>query len=83
MKAYRDSADFFGDGNQFASHTLGAMPMEQWYVNVLNEVSPDVDMASTLSATRRATRSRGRPAPPGPSRPAARSPRRRAASPRR
>lgn len=45
VKAYRDSADFFGDGNQFAIHTLGAMPMEQWYVNVLNEVSPDVDMA--------------------------------------
>jgi multiple sugar transport system substrate-binding protein len=45
VKAYRDSADFFGGGNQFASDTLGAMPMEQWYVNVLNDVSPDVDMA--------------------------------------
>jgi multiple sugar transport system substrate-binding protein len=44
VKAFRDSADFFGDGNQFASDTLGAMPMEQWYVNVLNEVSPDVPM---------------------------------------
>lgn len=41
VKAYRDSADFFGSGNQFASGTLGAMPMEQWYVNVLNEVSAD------------------------------------------
>jgi multiple sugar transport system substrate-binding protein len=45
VKAYRDSADFFGDGNQFASGTLGAMPMEQWYVNVLNDVSPDAPMA--------------------------------------
>lgn len=45
VKAIRDSADFFGDENQFATHTLGAMPMEQWYVNVLNEVSPDVEMA--------------------------------------
>lgn len=44
VKAFRDSADFFGDGNQFASDTLGAMPMEQWYVNVLNDVSPDVPM---------------------------------------
>ena len=44
VKAFRDSADFFGSGNQFASGTLGAMPMEQWYVNVLNEVSPDVHM---------------------------------------
>lgn len=45
VKAFRDSADFFGEGNQFASGTLGAMPMEQWYVNVLNEVSPDAPMA--------------------------------------
>jgi multiple sugar transport system substrate-binding protein len=45
VKAYRDSADFFGEGNQFATGTLGAMPMEQWYVNVLNDVSPDAPMA--------------------------------------
>lgn len=45
VKAYRDSADFFGEGNQFATGVLGAMPMEQWYVNVLNEVSPDAPMA--------------------------------------
>jgi multiple sugar transport system substrate-binding protein len=45
VKAYRDSADFFGDGNQFATGVLGAMPMEQWYVNVLNDVSPDAPVA--------------------------------------
>ncbi|MFD1719209.1 extracellular solute-binding protein [Georgenia deserti] len=45
VKAYRDSADFFGEGNQFATDVLGAMPMEQWYVNVLNDVSPDAPMA--------------------------------------
>ncbi len=45
VKAFRDSADFFGSGNQFASGTLGAMPMEQWYVNVLNDVSPKAPMA--------------------------------------
>src|SRR3954451_2617711 len=45
VKAFRDSADFFGEGNQFAVGTLGAMPMEQWYVNVLNDVSPDATMA--------------------------------------
>jgi multiple sugar transport system substrate-binding protein len=45
VKALRDAADFFGGGNQFASNTLGAMPMEQWYVNVLNDVSPDAPMA--------------------------------------
>lgn len=45
VKAYRDSADFFGEGNQFATSVLGAMPMEQWYVNVLNDVSPDAPLA--------------------------------------
>ncbi len=45
VKAYRDSADFFGSKNQFAINTLGAMPMEQWYINVLNDVSPDAPMA--------------------------------------
>ena len=44
VKALRDSADFFGEGNQFATGVLGAMPMEQWYVNVLNDVSPDAPM---------------------------------------
>jgi multiple sugar transport system substrate-binding protein len=45
VKAFRDSADFFGEGNQFATSVLGAMPMEQWYVNVLNDVSPDAPLA--------------------------------------
>lgn len=45
VKAYRDSADFFGEGNQFATDVLGGMPMEQWYVNVLNDVSQDASMA--------------------------------------
>lgn len=45
VKAYRDSADFFGSGNQFATGVLGAMPMEQWYVNVLADVSADAPVA--------------------------------------
>ncbi|MFC5789724.1 extracellular solute-binding protein [Agromyces tardus] len=45
IKATRDSADFFGEGNQFATGSLGAMPMEQWYLNVLSDVSPDAPMA--------------------------------------
>jgi multiple sugar transport system substrate-binding protein len=45
VKAFRDSADFFGEDNQFAVGSLGAMPMEQWYINVLNDVSPDAPMA--------------------------------------
>jgi multiple sugar transport system substrate-binding protein len=45
VKTFRDSADFFGEGNQFATDQLGAMAMEQWYVNVLNESSPDASLA--------------------------------------
>ncbi|WP_336921533.1 ABC transporter substrate-binding protein [Aquipuribacter sp. SD81] len=41
VQALRDASDFFGAGNQFASNTLGAFPIEQWYINVLNDVSPD------------------------------------------
>ena len=52
VKAYRDTADFFGEGNQFASGTLGAMPMEHWYVNVLDEASPDAPMAFDTVRTR-------------------------------
>jgi multiple sugar transport system substrate-binding protein len=47
VKSFRDSADFFGAGNQFATNTVGAFPMEQWYINVLNDVSPDAPMAFT------------------------------------
>jgi multiple sugar transport system substrate-binding protein len=47
VKAFRDSADFFGEGNQFATNVLGAMPMEQWYVNILNDVSPDAPVDFT------------------------------------
>lgn len=52
VKASRDSVDFFGEGNQFASGILGAMPMEQWYVNVLNDVSPDAPLAFTTVKSR-------------------------------
>ncbi|WP_127573342.1 extracellular solute-binding protein [Georgenia faecalis] len=44
VKALRDAADAFGAENQFASGVLGAMPMEQWYINVLNDVSPDAPL---------------------------------------
>lgn len=51
VKSLRDSADFFGKDNQFAKEQLGAMPMEQWYVNILNDVSPKVPMAFTTMKT--------------------------------
>jgi multiple sugar transport system substrate-binding protein len=43
--AFRDTWDFFGGGNQFAADQLGAMPMEQWYLNVIAGNSPDAPMA--------------------------------------
>ena len=52
VKAFRDSADFFGEDNPFAVGSLGAMPMEQWYINVLNDVSPDAPMAFDTVRTR-------------------------------
>lgn len=33
--------DFFGAQNQFVEDTLGAFPMEQWYLNVLAGASPE------------------------------------------
>jgi multiple sugar transport system substrate-binding protein len=41
FKAFRDSFDLFGDKNPFAVDQLAAFPMEDWYLNVLADVSPD------------------------------------------
>ena len=43
--AFRDTWDFFGAGNQMASDQFAAFPIEQWYVNVLSDVSPDAPIA--------------------------------------
>ncbi|HEY6017588.1 MAG TPA: extracellular solute-binding protein [Gaiellaceae bacterium] len=42
FKAFRDTWDFFGSGNQVAKNQIGAWPMEQWYYNVLAGASPNV-----------------------------------------
>ena len=47
LKSLRDSFDFFGAKNQFAKDQLGAFPMEDWYLNVLAEASPNVDISVT------------------------------------
>ncbi|WP_181766555.1 extracellular solute-binding protein [Streptomyces albidus (ex Kaewkla and Franco 2022)] len=46
LKALRDSFDQFGKGNQLVQHQVGAYPMEDWYVNVLGDTSPQVDLGS-------------------------------------
>ena len=42
VKAVRDAADLFGEDNPFAAGKIGAEQMDSWYVNVLEDVSPDV-----------------------------------------
>jgi multiple sugar transport system substrate-binding protein len=44
LKGLRDSFDFFGAKNEYARDQLGGMPMEDWYLNVLAENSPNVDI---------------------------------------
>lgn len=43
--AFRDTWDFFGANNQLAADQVGFWPMEQWYMNVLADVSPDAPIA--------------------------------------
>lgn len=43
--AFRDTWDFFGANNQIAADQVGFWPMEQWYMNVLADVSPDAPLA--------------------------------------
>jgi len=45
FKAFRDTWDFFGGQNQVVADQIGLWPMEQWYMNVLADVSPDAPVA--------------------------------------
>jgi multiple sugar transport system substrate-binding protein len=47
FKAFRDSWDLFGSGNEFVKDQAGAFPWEGWYVNVLVQASPTIDLQST------------------------------------
>lgn len=44
FKAFRDTFDEFGAGNQYAKDQLAAMPMDSFYINTLANNSPDVDV---------------------------------------
>jgi multiple sugar transport system substrate-binding protein len=46
FKAFRDTWDFFGAGNQVAKGQIGFWPMESWYYNVLSEVSPKAEITA-------------------------------------
>ncbi len=51
LEARGATGNFFGEGNQFELHTEGAFPMQQWYLNVLAESSPDVDISAAPFVT--------------------------------
>jgi multiple sugar transport system substrate-binding protein len=46
VKAFRDSFDFFGAKNPFKQNQLAATLMDDWYLNVLANYSPDVRLSS-------------------------------------
>jgi multiple sugar transport system substrate-binding protein len=46
FKAFRDGWDFFGEHNQFVEHQIGIVPLEDWYLGVLADASPDVPLAT-------------------------------------
>ncbi|GAA3352721.1 extracellular solute-binding protein [Streptomyces antimycoticus] len=53
FKSLRDSFDQFGAKNQFATDQVGAMPMEDWYIDVLADSSPDVPLSTGAFKDRR------------------------------
>src|SRR5690606_15070921 len=52
FKAFRDTWDFFGGNNQVVADQIAMWPMENWYVNVLADVSPDAPVAFIPFRTR-------------------------------
>jgi multiple sugar transport system substrate-binding protein len=46
FKAFRDTWDLFGSGNEFKKDQAGAFPWEGWYVNVLVQATPKLQLDS-------------------------------------
>jgi multiple sugar transport system substrate-binding protein len=46
FKAFRDAWDLFGSGNEFVKGQAGGFPWEGWYVNVLVQATPKLDLES-------------------------------------
>jgi multiple sugar transport system substrate-binding protein len=46
FKAFRDTWDLFGAGNEFKKGQAGAFPWEGWYVNVLVQATPKLELDS-------------------------------------
>jgi multiple sugar transport system substrate-binding protein len=53
FKTFRDTFDIFGAKNQFTQDQLGAMPIENWYVNVLLDARKNgLELQSTMFTDR-------------------------------
>jgi multiple sugar transport system substrate-binding protein len=49
FKTFRDTFDIFGEKNQYTKDQLVAMPMENWYVNVLRDsMKNGLELGSTM-----------------------------------
>lgn len=46
-KSFRDTWDYFGEKNEFTLDQIGAMPYEQWYINVLAPYQSKIDVSAT------------------------------------
>lgn len=46
FKAFRDTWDLFGSKNEFKKNQAGAFPWEGWYVNVLVQATPKLELDS-------------------------------------
>jgi len=53
FKAFRDTWDFFGSGNEYAKNQVGAFPIESFYYNVLADNSPNVDISAKYFTNRK------------------------------
>jgi multiple sugar transport system substrate-binding protein len=53
FKAFRDTWDFFGSGNQVAKNQIGAWPMENFYYATLQQNSPKVDVTGVPFVNRK------------------------------
>lgn len=53
FKTFRDTFDIFGEKNQYTKDQLVAMPMENWYVNVLRDsMKNGLELGSTMFTNR-------------------------------
>lgn len=46
VKEFKDTWDFFGEKNEFVRNQVGAMVIEQWYLNVLADTAPNANITA-------------------------------------